>query len=65
VHILSDVNDQAIDDLSILVYEPGDEFVHISLTGSILFDDISDLLDQFDVDVDAISKIKINRGRRD
>ena len=65
VHILADVTNDAIDDLSILVYEPGEEFVHVSLTGSIQFDAISDLLDQFDVDVDAVSKIKINRSRRD
>ena len=64
VHILADVNDDAINDLSILVYEPGDEFVHISLTGSIQFDSIADLLDHLDVDVNGLSQIKINRGRR-
>ncbi|WP_395374919.1 DUF4252 domain-containing protein [Marinicella sp. W31] len=64
VHILADVNDDAINDLSILVYEPGDEFVHIELTGSIQFDSISDLLDHLDVDVAGLSQIKINRGRR-
>lgn len=49
VHIMADVTDSSIEDLSILVHEKGDELVYISIRGMIELNAVSDLLDHFNV----------------
>lgn len=55
VHIFANVQNEQLSDLTLMVYEPGDEFVFITMDGLINFADIKDITGQFDVDLDGLN----------
>ncbi|MEZ5473134.1 MAG: DUF4252 domain-containing protein [Marinicella sp.] len=55
VHILARVEGQSLVDLSIIVYEPGDEFVYIKMDGSIDVANLKQVTGNFDIDIDGLS----------
>ena len=60
VHILARVEDTALSELSIMVYEEGDEFVFITLDGLIDLASLPDLADNFDLDLDGLADLSLN-----
>ncbi len=55
VHILAKVEGQSLKDLSIIVYEPGDEFVYIKMDGLIDVANLKQVTGNFDIDIDGLS----------
>jgi len=55
VHIMARVSGTTLSDLSIMVYEAGDEFVFISMDGDIDVANLKDLTGNFDVDIDGLA----------
>ncbi|MCB1581571.1 MAG: DUF4252 domain-containing protein [Xanthomonadales bacterium] len=55
VHILARVEGQSLVDLSIIVYEPGDEFVYIKMDGFIDVANLKQVTGNFDIDIDGLS----------
>lgn len=55
VHILARVDGQSLVDLSIIVYEPGDEFVYIKMDGFIDVANLKQVTGNFDIDLDGLS----------
>jgi hypothetical protein len=55
VHILAKVEGETLVDLSILVYEPGDEFVYIKMDGFIDMANLKQVTGNFDIDLDGLS----------
>lgn len=60
VHIMAKVNGSQLADLSILVYEPGDEFVYIKLDGDIDVANLKEMTKNFDVDIDGLDALSWN-----
>ncbi len=60
VHIFAKIDGQYLSDLTLLVYEEGDEFVYISMDGEINFSDIKDITGNFDIDLDGLDNIQVN-----
>ncbi|TDR22463.1 DUF4252 domain-containing protein [Marinicella litoralis] len=60
VHIMAKVDGMILSDLSIMVFEAGDEFVYIKLDGEIDVAHLKDLTANFDVDVDVLETISLN-----
>ncbi len=54
VHIFAHVEDKKLADLTLMVYEPGDEFVFITMDGLIDFKNIKNITGNFDVDLDGL-----------
>lgn len=55
VHILAKVEGQSLVDLSIIAYEPGDEFVYIKMDGFIDVANLKQVTGNFDIDIDGLS----------
>ncbi len=55
VHIMARVNGTTLSDLSIMVYEAGDEFVFINMDGDIDVANLKDLTGNFDVDLNGLA----------
>lgn len=60
VHIMAKVTGSLLSDLSILVYEPGDEFVYISMDGDIDVANLKQVTGNFDIDIDGLDAISWN-----
>jgi hypothetical protein len=60
VSIMAKVNGTTLSDLSIMVYEPGDEFVFIRMDGDIDVKNIKELTGNFDIDVDGLEALSLN-----
>lgn len=60
VSIMAQVNGTTLTDLSIMVYEPGDEFVFIRMDGDIDVKNIKDVAGNFDIDIDALEGLALN-----
>ncbi len=55
VHIFANVSQDKVSDLTLMVYEPGDEFVFITMEGLIDFKRIKEISANFDVDLDGLN----------
>jgi len=55
VHIMARVDGMTLSDLSIMVFEAGDEFVFISMDGDIDMANLKSLTSNFDVDLDGLT----------
>ena len=60
VHILAKVDGPYLTDLSILVYEPGDEFVYIKMDGDIDVAKLKEITGNFDIDIDGLEALSLN-----
>ncbi len=60
VHILAKVNGTKLSDLSILVYEPGNEFVYIKMDGNIDVAKLHEITGNFDIDIDGLEVLGLN-----
>ena len=60
VHIMAKVNGTRLTDLSILVYEPGDEFVYIRMDGDIDVAKLKEITGNFDIDIDGLEALSLN-----
>ncbi len=60
VSIMAKVNGSMLTDLSIMVYEPGDEFVFIRMDGDLDVAKIRDVTDNFDIDIDGLEGLALN-----
>jgi hypothetical protein len=60
VHILAKVNGSFLTDLSILVYELGDEFVYIKMDGDIDVAKLHEITGNFDIDIDGLHALNLN-----
>lgn len=60
VSILAKVNGTLLSDLSIMVYQPGDEFVFIRMDGDIDVANLKSLTGNFDIDIDGLQAINLN-----
>ncbi len=60
VHIMAKVDGMTLSDLSIMVFEAGDEFVFISMDGEIDVANLKDLTKNFNVDVDGLKGLTLN-----
>ncbi len=60
VHIMAKVDGTYLSDLSILVYEPGDEFVYIRMDGDIDVANLQDITGNFDIDIDGLEALSLN-----
>jgi len=60
VHIMAKVNGMVLSDLSIMVFEAGDEFVYIKMNGEIDVAHVNDLTENFNLDIDAFESISLN-----
>lgn len=60
VSIMAQVNGTMLTDLSIMVYEPGDEFVFIRMDGDIDVKNIKDVAGNFDIDIDGLEALSLN-----
>lgn len=60
VSILAKVNGTLLSDLSIMVYQPGDEFVFIRMDGDIDVTNLKSLTGNFDIDIDGLQAINLN-----
>ena len=60
VHILAKVDGSFLSDLSILVYEPGDEFVYIKMDGDIDVANLHDIAGNFNVDIDGLDGLSLS-----
>jgi len=60
VHILAKVNGNHLSDVSIMVYEAGDEFVYINLDGVIDMKNLKQVTSNFDVDIDDLRFVGLN-----
>lgn len=57
VSIMAKVNGTLLSDLSIMVYEPGDEFVFIRMDGELDVAKIRQVAGNFDIDVDGLEHL--------
>lgn len=60
VHIMAKIDGMMLSDLSIMVFEAGDEFVYIKMDGEIDVANLKDLTSNFDVDIDGLEAITLN-----
>ncbi len=60
VHIMARVNGTMLSDLSIMVYEAGDEFVYITMDGDIDVANLREVTGNFDIDIDGLEAISLN-----
>ena len=60
VHIMAKVDGSYLSDLSILVYEPGDEFVYIRMDGDIDVAKLHNITGNFDIDIDGLKLLTLN-----
>jgi len=60
VHIMANVNGTRLSDVSILVYEPGDEFVYIRMGGDIDVANLKQVTGNFNVDIDGLAALNWN-----
>lgn len=60
VHIMARVDGMTLSDLSIMVFEAGDEFVFITMDGEIDIANLKNLTSNFDVDIDVLEAITLN-----
>ena len=60
VHILAKVDGSFLTDLSILVYEPGDEFVYIKMDGDIDVAKLHEITGNFDIEIDGLQALNLN-----
>ena len=59
VHIFAKIDGKLLSDLTLMVYEEGNEFVYITMDGAINFDDIQDITGNFDIDIDGLDNIQV------
>ncbi|MCX7553626.1 DUF4252 domain-containing protein [Marinicella sp. S1101] len=60
VSIMAKVDGTRLSDLSIMVYEPGDEFVFIRMDGEIDVANLKDISGNFDIDIDGLEGLALN-----
>lgn len=60
VHIMAKVDGMTLSDLSIMVFDAGDEFVFISMDGEIDVANLKNLTSGFDVDIDGLEGLTLN-----
>ncbi len=60
VHIMAKIDGMVLSDLSVMVFEPGDEFVYIKMDGEIDVANLKDLTSNFDVNIDALEALSLN-----
>ncbi len=60
VHIMARVNGTLLSDLSIMVYEAGDEFVFITMDGDIDVANLKQVTGNFDIDIDGLEALSLN-----
>ncbi len=60
VHIMAKVDGTFLSDLSILVYEPGNEFVYITMDGDIDVANLHNITGNFDIDIDGLEALSLN-----
>lgn len=60
VHIFAKIDGKRLSDLTLMVYEEGDEFVYITMDGEINFSDIKNISGNFDIDLDGLDNIQVN-----
>jgi len=60
VHIMAKVDGSFLTDLSILVYEPGDELVYIKMDGDIDVAKLKEITGNFDIDIDGLEVLSFN-----
>ena len=60
VHIFAKIDGKTLSDLTLMVYEEGDEFVFITMDGEINFSDIKNITGNFDIDLDGLDNIQVN-----
>ena len=60
VHIMAKVDGMTLSDLSIMVFEAGDEFVFISMDGEIDVANLKDLTSNFNVNLDGLEGLTLN-----
>lgn len=60
VHILARIDGVVMSNLSIIVFEPGDEFVYIKMDGEIDVAKLKQVTGNFDIDIDGLEAISLN-----
>lgn len=60
VHIFAKIDGKFLSDLTLMVYEEGDEFVYVTMDGKLNFSDIKNISGNFDIDLDALDNIQVN-----
>ena len=60
VHILAKVNGTSLTDISIMVFEPGNEFVYITMDGELDVAKIKQVTGNFDININGLKALNMN-----